>query len=86
MKSSRVQRWDLVVGAVASLISIAGLLLSVALGNTAAFAGASVDHKTQKFLVVLGGAFLLLVVIKTGVRCRRGNVQTCSRSLGRWRP
>jgi hypothetical protein len=81
MKSSHSQRWDLVAGGAASLIAIAGLLLSIALGNTTSIGFGHLHPETQKFMAVLAATFLILVVIKAGLRYRRTN-QTGNSACG----
>ena len=68
MKSSSAQRWDVVIGAVASVIAITGLALSISLGNTTSIGFGSLNSETQKFMAVLAGMFLVLVGIKAGLR------------------
>jgi len=83
MKSSHSQRWDLVVGGAASLIAVAGLLLSIVVGNTTSIGFGYLHPGTQKFMVVLAGMFLILVAIKAGIRhsgVRRG---ACGLSVAR---
>ena len=80
MKASSAQRWDLAVGGIACLIAVAGLLLSIALGNTKALPGVVVDSETQKMLAVPAAIFLLLVLVKAGVRFRRGSLAACAPS------
>ena len=48
MKVARCYRWDLVVGGAAALIAIAGLGLSVALGNTETIAAGTITGETQR--------------------------------------
>lgn len=69
---SRVQRWDLVVGACASLIAVAGLLLSVSLGNNVSLGFGNFHRDIQELLAVLAAMFLILVAIKAGLRYRTG--------------
>lgn len=76
MKS--VKRWDVVVGLTASLVAIAGLLLSMALGNTGSLGFGHLSSKTQEFLISLASLFLFLVMIKALLRyCGRN--QPCVR-------
>ena len=84
MKSSRAQRWDLVVGAFASLVAIAGLLLSIALGNTASVGFGFLHPDTQKFMAALAGVFLVLVAIKAGIRYRSESQAVCAWSVERF--
>lgn len=71
-----MQRWDLAVGVVASAIAVAGLLLSVVLGNTRAAIFGSFDQRTQLFLAALAALFGILVLVKTQVRSSRHRSQT----------
>ncbi len=71
MKSSRSQRWDLVVGGMASLVAISGLGLSIAVGNTTAVGFGHVQRETQNFLAMLAAMFLVLIAIKAGLRYRK---------------
>ena len=83
---SRAQRWDVVIGALASLIAIVGLLLSLALGNTWSIGFGYLRPETQKFMAVLAGIFLVLVAIKTSVRYRQGCRWNLEQLLKRRRP
>lgn len=83
MKSSRSQRCDLVVGSLASLVAIAGLLLSIALGNTASVGFGDLPRETQKFMAVLAAIFLILIMIKAGIRYRGGCKAACAWSIER---
>lgn len=71
MKSTRVQRWDLAVGALASLTAVAGLLVSIRLGNTASLGLGTFHRASQEFMAGLAAMFLILVAIKAGLRYRR---------------
>lgn len=71
MKSSGSQRWDLLVGVLASLVAISGLGFSIAVGNTASIGFGHVNRETQSFLAVLAAMFLILVAIKGGLRYRK---------------
>jgi hypothetical protein len=71
MNALRPQRWDLVFGALASLVAIAGFLLSVRLGNTASLGLGNFHCDTQKFMAMLAAMFLILVAIKAGLRYRK---------------
>jgi hypothetical protein len=84
MKVARCYRWDLVVGGAAAVIAIAGLGLSVALGNTETIAAGTIASETQRALLVLAGVFLLLVLIKAGIRYRGVLSTACPGSLERW--
>jgi hypothetical protein len=77
---SRVQRWDLMIGTLASLVAIAGLLLNLAIGNTASVGFGVLSRETQKFMTVLAALFLSLVAIKAGIRyhSRERTVRACS--------
>ena len=70
MKAPRSARWDLVVGAIASLIAVIGLLLSLGTDNTSSLGGVAIDRETQKFLAAVAGTFLILIGIKAGLRFR----------------
>ncbi|MBN9657065.1 MAG: hypothetical protein J0H49_02750 [Acidobacteria bacterium] len=83
MRSSRVKRWDLVVGVLASLVAISGLGLSIAVGNTASVGFGRVHRETQNFLAVLGATFLILIAIKTGLRYRKRSKAACGWSVER---
>ena len=83
MKVARSDRWDLVVGVAAAVIAIAGLGLSVALGNTETIAAGTIASETQRSLLVLAAVFLLLVLVKAGIRYRRFLSTTCPWSLER---
>jgi hypothetical protein len=65
MKSSR---WDLLVGLAASCVAIAGLGLSIAVGNTTAIGFGNIRRETQEALGLLAGIFLILIAIKAGLR------------------
>lgn len=84
MKSSRLPRWDLVIGALASLVAVSGFLFSLAVGNTATVGFGTVHLGTQKFMAVLAGVFLLLLIIKTAIRYRPSCQATCVWSLERF--
>ena len=84
MKASQRQRWDLVVGALASVIAIMGLLLSVGAGNTMSAGFGVIDLDTQKALAWLAGVFASLMLVKTGIRYRDGIAAACSMSFQRW--
>lgn len=71
-----MQRWDLVLGLVASAIAVAGLLLSVVLGNTRAAIFGFLDQRTQLFLAVLAALLGILVLVKTQVRSSRHRSET----------
>jgi len=77
------QRWDLVVGIVASLVAISALGLSIAVGNTASVGFGNVHRETQIFLAALAGMFLILVAIKAGMRYRKGCQALCGLSIDR---
>lgn len=83
MKSSSVRRWDLVVGALASLIAVAGFLLSISLGNTATVGFGFLAPESQKFMLILAAVFLILVAIKAAIRFRCGDPAACEGSLDR---
>jgi len=83
MKSSRTQRWDLVVGCLASLVAIAGLGVSIAVGNSASVGFGHVQRETQRFLAVLAAMFLMLIAIKAGLRYRKGCQAGCGWSIER---
>jgi cytochrome c biogenesis protein CcdA len=88
MNASRPQRWDLVVGALASLVSIAGLVLSITLGNTDSLGFGNFHRDAQQFMAVLAAMVLILVAIKAGLRYRtvRKSAQTaCAWRFGRLR-
>jgi hypothetical protein len=86
MDSARNRKWDVAVGAAASLIALAGLGLSVTFGNTEAAGLGHIDSTTQKQLAAVAGAFLILVAIKAGIRFRYRPVPACSGSLEQvWR-
>lgn len=76
MSTARIRRWDLVVGALASLIALAGLATSIALRNTSSVGG-TIDLQSQKTLAVLAGMFLTLVLVKAAIRCRGSERNTC---------
>ena len=82
MKSSRAQRWDLVIGALASLVAVAGLLLSLAVGNTKSIGVGSITLETQRFMLWLAVVSLMLVGIKFGMRYRDGGA--CRLNIRRW--
>ncbi len=67
----------------ASLIAIAGFLLSIALKNTASIGFGFLHVESQKFMAVVAGTFLILVAIKSSVRYRRGRGAVCVWSLER---
>lgn len=83
MKSSRAQRWDLVIGALASLVAVAGLLLSISLGNTASVGLGFLLPDTQKFMAALAGVFFVLVLIKAAIRYRGESQALCAWSIER---
>jgi hypothetical protein len=83
MKSSRTQRWDLVVGVGASLVAIFGFGLSMAIGNTTSVGFGNVQRETQNFLAVVAGMFLILVAIKAGFRYRSARQGVCGWSIER---
>ena len=66
-----MQRWDLVRGALASMVAVAGLLLSVRLGNTHAAIFGFLDRPTQVFLAVLAAFLGIMVAVKTQLRYSR---------------
>jgi len=68
---SRVQRWDLVVGGFASLIAVAGLLISITLGNTSSLGLGDFNRDAQQFMAMLAAMFLTHVAVKAGLRYRR---------------
>lgn len=78
---SRVQRWDLVVGAMASLVAVAGLLLSLAVGNRASVGFGELRPELQMLLLSLGAVFLILVAIKAAMRYRRSGQAVCASSI-----
>jgi hypothetical protein len=83
MSSSPRCRWDLVAGSLASLIAIGGLGMGIGLGNTNSVAGA-VDFQFQRALLGLAGTFLVLVLVKTLIRCRRNAGAICSCNVETW--
>lgn len=83
MKSSGVQRWDLLVGALASLIAVGGVLLSIAVGNTESIGLGNVRRETQYFLATLSIVFFILVAIKAGLRYRSKCQTACTWSIDR---
>jgi hypothetical protein len=76
-KTRSVRRWDLLLGASASAVAIVGLLLNISAGNTDSAGFGSVDRETQKTLAGLAGVFLVLVLVKTGIRFRDGLTTMC---------
>jgi hypothetical protein len=83
MTSSRFRRWDIVVGAAASVVAISGLLLSITLGNTAAMGVGPINRETQKCLLAVAGVFSVLIAIKVTVHHRRSS-EACRCSLEAW--
>ncbi|MBX7135093.1 MAG: hypothetical protein K1X67_20700 [Fimbriimonadaceae bacterium] len=83
MSRARIRRWDLVVGALASLIALAGLVVSIALRNTTSVGG-SIDLASQKTLAALAGMFLTLVLVKAGIRYCGSDRAICLQSLDNW--
>jgi hypothetical protein len=83
MGSSSSRRWDLLVGVLASLIALAGLVVSISLRNTITIGGA-IDLQFQETLAVLALLVLLLVVIKAALRYRGHVRQLCRRGLEEW--
>lgn len=86
MKVARSDRWDLVVGGAAAVIALAGLVLSIAIGNTETIAAGTITSETQRSLLVLAGVFFLLVLVKAGIRYRNSSARACPSSLERWWP
>jgi cytochrome c biogenesis protein CcdA len=80
---SRSQQWDLVIGAFASLIALAGILLSISLGNIASIGFGIVHRETQQFLAVIAGMFVILVAIKVALRYRCEHQIRCGRTIDR---
>ena len=56
------------MGFAAAVISVAGLLLSLGLGNTRSAVIGLIDAETQKGLLAVATMVLVLVVVKAGVR------------------
>jgi hypothetical protein len=68
MRVGSKRRWDLFVGFAAAVISVAGLLLSLGLGNSRSAVIGVIDAETQKGLLAVATMLLVLVVIKAGIR------------------
>lgn len=83
MRASQRQRWDLVVGALGSVIAIVGLLLSVVAGNTMAAGFGVIDRDTQKALAWLASVFAVLILFKAGIRYSGGTAEPRPRGFHR---
>lgn len=83
VNAERKRRWDLVVGAAAATVAVAGLLLSINLGNTQAAVVRFVDLETQKALVLFAAVVLILVGLKAAIRYRGAASRACPMSLER---
>jgi hypothetical protein len=91
MEAARKRKWDIAIGAAASVIALAGLGVSITVGNTESAGLGDIDPRTQKQLAAVAATFLILVAIKAGIRFRNRPVSVCSGGLEQvwrrfWRP
>ena len=67
----------------ASLVAVAGLLRSLAVGNESSLGLGAVDLETQRFMAVLAGMVFVLIGIKAGLRFGMVRQNTCEWTVGR---